>query len=460
MSKKLSIKVPKSTPFKWLFYLVSILIIFFAVQVFYKGKAKRLKINPAAFEEMSGMEPHIEGKKALNQTLTTSIGKSTSNFEVIFQTPKEPAATNTLKSVERQLESNINNEAENEQRILNLVGSYNIKGWEMYRSKNYEDSMEQFEASLKIKVTAKGYLGKGMVLMAYGDTEDAMENFESSLGLVSSSDAHMMMGIILYQENRLVDAKVHFEKVIAIIPLKREASAYLSKISRELIEDDFIENKGSHFVVKYEGAEEGEAGYLVSMLLEEAYFDVGSDLGFYPKDMITAILYRDRQFSDVTRSPSWAGGLYDGKIRLPIGGINSKTEDLKRVVFHEYTHALIHRITGGNCPAWLNEGIAQHEEGRVSIERAIAIIKSRKNIISLKKLEKSFIGLSSSQAPVAYATSLMAVEYLISQLGIYNVRAILDNLKSGMSGEEAVSLASYMDYHEIEAGVISMVNGR
>jgi len=107
----------------------------------------------------------------------------------------------------------------------------------------------------------------------------------------------------------------------------------------------------------------------------------------------------------------------------------------------------------------LNEGLAQHEEGMSSIDRAISLIKSRKKIIPLKNLETSFTGMGGGMASIAYAVSLLSVRYLVVQLGISNVRAILENLKSGMSGEAAVSSAIYMDYREIEKGVISMVKG-
>ena len=44
------------------------------------------------------------------------------------------------------------------------------------------------------------------------------------------------------------------------------------------------------------------------------------------------VLYSKEQFRDVTQSPSWAGGLYDGRIRLPVAGrIDEKARDAARV---------------------------------------------------------------------------------------------------------------------------------
>ena len=459
MSQKVSRKSSKSKRLKGLFYVVSFLIIIIAVYRFYPAAPKRVKISNDATEKSPDVKQQLDDEQPFPQpeeqspaTESDLKNEAVSAFDIKRDGSSYGVGASGNENARLSSAAETGKSAEGAAR-------YNKKGWEMYRNKKYNAALEQFESSLSIEITAKGYLGKGMALTALGSKEAAMDSFESSLELADSSDAHMMIGFLLYRENSLAEAKNHFEKALVINPAKREASAFLSKIKREMIEEGFRENKGSHFIVRYEGTAEGEAGYIVSMILEEAYFDVGSDLGFYPKDMITAILYSDRQFRDVTRSPSWAGGLYDGKIRLPVGGVNSKTEDLKKVIFHEYTHALIHRMTGGNCPIWLNEGLAQHEEGMSSIDRAISLIKSRKKIIPLKNLETSFTGMGGGMASIAYAVSLLSVRYLVVQLGISNVRAILENLKSGMSGEAAVSSAIYMDYREIEKGVISMVKG-
>lgn len=336
----------------------------------------------------------------------------------------------------------------------NIANSYLWLGWARYKERKYDDALENFEASLKAKATAQGHKGRGMAYMNLGDHFSAMESFESSLEMHGKdANVHMMVGSILYRENRLEEAKDHFERVLKISPVNVEAARFLAKIRREGVEEGFRDKESFHFHVKYEGAERGEVGHLVSLILEEAYHKVGSDLGFYPEDMITAILYTDRQFRDVTRAPSWSGGVYDGKIRLPAGGINRRTEDLVRVVYHEYTHAVIHRITGGNCPAWLNEGIAQYEEGRAALARAESVIKRDGRLMTLKYLERSFRKLNPSEISGAYAMSLLAVDYIVSEFGMSNLKNIFDSLGEGINGEEAISSTIYLSYDDIERGV-------
>jgi len=218
------------------------------------------------------------------------------------------------------------------------------------------------------------------------------------------------------------------------------------------IEKVFQKKEGSHFTIKFEGGENSDIGYLISILLEEAYIKVGSDIGYYPEDRIEAVLYTLQQFTDITRAPGWAGAIYDGRIKIPIGGVTSRTSLLERVLFHEYAHALVHRLSKGRAPVWLNEGIAQHEEGAANenINQILAQITRSEKPIPLRPFEGSSIGYNNMQASVAYSVSLSATEYIINEFGISAVRRILENLGNGKTLEEAISSSLYISYEDLQ----------
>ncbi|MBI5492960.1 MAG: hypothetical protein HY893_08515 [Deltaproteobacteria bacterium] len=229
-------------------------------------------------------------------------------------------------------------------------------------------------------------------------------------------------------------------------------SARMASSEREL-EGRMGSSSRDHFTVKYEGGENILTGYLIGMLLEEAYMKVGADLGFYPTDRIEALLYTADTFRDVTRSPSWAGAIYDGRIKLPAGGIHEKTEELEKVIFHEYTHAVVHRLSGGRAPVWLNEGMAQYEEGRSSSEYSELLRKiAEGNRVDLRVFERSFMGLNAAGASLAYLISLSATEYIIKEYGSTSLRRILEGLNGGMNMDAAVSSVLYISYSDLESG--------
>lgn len=221
----------------------------------------------------------------------------------------------------------------------------------------------------------------------------------------------------------------------------------------EYIEKGFQQKEGSHFGVKFEGGENADIGHLISIILEEAYIKVGSDVGYYPEDRIEAVLYTQQQFTDVTRAPSWAGAIYDGRIKIPIGGITSRTTLLERVLFHEYAHTLVHRLAKGRAPIWLNEGIAQYVEGTVNenINEVLSFVAKSPKPLSLRPFEGSFMGYNNIQASVAYSVSLSATTYIINEFGISSVKRILENLGQGKTIEEAVSSSLYISYEDLQS---------
>jgi len=242
------------------------------------------------------------------------------------------------------------------------------------------------------------------------------------------------------------------EKGFEIDPDDRSLKERLSKLKAEnAFESRMGSRDGSRFLVKYEGGENAVAGHLIGILLEEAYLKIGSDLAFYPEDRIEALLYTKETFRDVTRSPSWAGAVYDGRIKIPAGGLTDKTSDLEKVVFHEYTHALVHRISKGRAPTWLNEGIAQYEEGKSSSALSLEIKEAlASGGLRLKGLEGSFMGYNSNAAHTAYLLSLSATEYIIREFGASAVKRILEDLGSGMSVDDSLKAVLYMGYDELD----------
>lgn len=219
--------------------------------------------------------------------------------------------------------------------------------------------------------------------------------------------------------------------------------------------------EGGHFLVKFEGGENAVTGHLIGLLLEEAYFKVGSDFGHYPEQRMEALLYSKEAFRDITRSPSWAGAIYDGRIKLPVGGVTGNTSALEKVIFHEYAHAVVKELSGGRAPVWLNEGIAQYEEGQSSAQyaRALSQLASR-GTLSLRPLEGSFMRLRAQEAQIAYMLSLSATEYIIREFGLFSVRSLLERLGEGMALEDAIYASLGVSYEELEKDWAASLSSR
>ncbi|MFQ5428656.1 MAG: peptidase MA family metallohydrolase [Thermodesulfobacteriota bacterium] len=209
--------------------------------------------------------------------------------------------------------------------------------------------------------------------------------------------------------------------------------------------------RGGHFHVVYFGAENSLAGHLISLVLEEAYIKVGADLLYWPTERLGAELYPKKEFFDITRSPSWVGAIYDGKIKMPAGGLVERTGELERVLFHEYTHAVVYRLSAGRAPAWLNEGLAQYEEGprRPGFSRHLKALL-REGGMPLSSLERSFLSLPPAMAVKAYALSLSVTGYIIDEFGFSALKRILVALGKGQDLDSALRASIFLSYADLE----------
>ena len=120
---------------------------------------------------------------------------------------------------------------------------------------------------------------------------------------------------------------------------------------------------GDHFTVLFEGPAEAQLAERAVAILEAAYWRIGTALYTYPTDVITVVLYTREQFRDITQSPEWAGGAFDGRIRMPVQGALQNLPEFERVLSHEFTHALVRSLAPRGVPYWLDEGLAVQFEG-------------------------------------------------------------------------------------------------
>ena len=269
-----------------------------------------------------------------------------------------------------------------------------------------------------------------------------------------SADAYTVLGYAEQACDHTKEAVAAWKHSLELRP-DPAVEQYLEKAQREQnAETDFAQRESSHFVLHYEGKQTSEMfrGQILAAL-ESDYDDLARDLGTPPRDNILVTLYTEQAFFDVTRAPSWTGALNDGKLRIPISGLNSMTSELARVLKHELAHSFINQISAGRCPPWLHEGIAQMLEPKsLSGEgRQLAqLFKAQRNI-PLNVLEGSFMRFSGAEAYVAYAESLAAVMYINDSYGMGDIQKILQRLGEGSSTEAALRATIHSDYGQFES---------
>ncbi len=330
-------------------------------------------------------------------------------------------------------------------------------GMEQIKSSDYQGARESFELAVRENDSSfAAHLGLGIAFFHLRDDKYAERELARAVELnPKESASYQLLGELYYRKDDLETASSYWEKAVELDPSATALRARLDRIRREhRTEKDFNRDVTSHFLIKYEGREKIEAGRIILRILEDAYGEIGRALSFYPDREIQVILYSGQQFQEVTDAPGWSGGIFDGKIRIPIGGIEQESPGLRRLLYHEYTHAAVRAITP-RCPTWLNEGLAQYFESKEigahqrDILRRIA---AEGKLPTLTVLEGSFLGLGGGQAAYAYLVSLSSVRYMVDSFGMYRVKSVLDELGNNANISKAISSGILISYEEFERG--------
>ena len=330
-------------------------------------------------------------------------------------------------------------------------------GSDLLNQGDHRGAREAFEDALRyVDTDATAHLGLGIAHFHLNDDRAAERELRRALELAPRQKiAYQVLGDIAYRKDDLEAASASWEKALEIDPGDGALKARLDRIRREhSTEKDFNRDLTSHFSIKYEGRERIEAGRIILRILEDAYAEVGRALSYYPDREIAVILYSSQQFRDVTDAPGWSGGIYDGKIRIPIGGIEQETPGLRRLLYHEYTHAAVRALTP-RVPTWLNEGLAQYFEGRdlgSGQKEMLRHLAEAGKLPALGDLEGSFMGLGGGQAAYAYMVSLSAVRYMADHFGVYRVKMVLEELSRGADSGRAINNALLVSPQEFEIG--------
>ncbi len=332
----------------------------------------------------------------------------------------------------------------------NLAMAYAHVAKKKMRGSDFTGAVDDLDRALELDPDERPFLVlKGIAsyyLKRYDTARDCLERGMPESG--DGWDALYYLGWVSYDTDDLAKALEYWEKARALQPDNPELKTQIAKVKRELaVQPGRDTGYSSRFRITYDAAVSSSLADAVLDELESAYNRVGADLDCYPEGDVAVALYTLKEFRGVTQGPEWSGGIFDGKIRLPIGGVTEMNPHLRAVLDHEYAHVVIFGITGGNCPTWLNEGIAQVEELRQGdpLSRLLEGAARKGGIIPWKALEGSFMSFGTQQAALAYEESYAAVRYLVDTYGWYKVKQVLVNLGNGMTPAQAFARA-FDDY--------------
>jgi hypothetical protein len=333
--------------------------------------------------------------------------------------------------------------------------AYFLAGKHQFDHNNLAEARRHFEAALRFQPDNSTILTYySALLVRSGNAAQALPYAQrAAQSAPDSPDALTILGYVQFSTDHTQEAVQTFQRSLKLRP-DADVKRFLAKAQRDAAaESDYSSRESSHFTLRFEGKATQES-FRRDLLatLEAHYDDLVRELGITPRSSISVVLYTDKAFFNVTQAPAWTGAMNDGKLRIPIDGLSSVTPELSQVLKHELAHSFINQISGGRCPQWLHEGIAQMVEGRStqSQGRQLSQLFQASHALPFNTLEGSFMNFSSIEANLAYDQSLAAVEFIHSTYGMGDLQRILERIGQGSSTEAALRATIHSDYGQLQ----------
>lgn len=317
---------------------------------------------------------------------------------------------------------------ENTRRLVSLLGHL---GGRAYKSRQYDAAVSRFREALGYDPKDAG-AQLGLAAAYFRQDQDIFARSTLERALLDHPDhpgLHALLGDVYNSEERTEEALQEWRKSYA---LKSDPSLKekIDKLVRERsIDGDYRLAEGAHFTLKYDGERGGaDLGGQILEYLESQFRALEVRFNHYPLQPIVVIVYPQKQFYEATQAGAEIGGLYDGKIRVPIGGLKQINAEARRVLLHELAHAFIAGKSRGTAPRWLHEGLAQFiEEKRTPPPTGIALAREFQNPEGREGWGQAF----------SYPSALSFVEWLDGGVGFPALVDVLEESGRGTPPDAA-----------------------
>ena len=280
--------------------------------------------------------------------------------------------------------------------------------------------------------------GAGYAAHLQGRDEEAARLLQEAIRIEPRLvQAAVLAGEIAYRRGDLDLAIKTYERVLSHVPSNPAVRDRLDALKAEAgVEERFEAYRDDRFTVMFDGPAQQKLAAHATATMSASFIRTTAALGTAPSAPIRVVFYTTQQFHDITGAPEWAGGGFDGQIRLALGGAAQELAEFDRVLTHELTHAIIHGVAPRNVPAWLHEGLAMRfETGGTRKARTPAAMRV---FVPLAALQRGFARLNTAQAIVAYDESAFAAGVLVERIGPHGLGVLLQDLDGGQTIDQAV----------------------
>lgn len=403
-----------------------------------------------------------------NMVIKKNLSVSYHNMAASYSLKNE--LSNAIHSEKQALRYDPENEIFREQ----LATFYNNYGLRYASSNEYNSAIDNLEYALDYSPHSRP-LNKNLynVMLQCADSLQKKKNYRKALRLSKDAielfpempSAYVFTGNIYYNQDNFYDALEYWFMALERDPENDNLKERIEKLKRESsIENGFGTKRKSRFRIRFDKELDSDYVALISDMLEDARASLRREFNLYLDEVVPVVVYADDQFEVATEQPHWTQGLYDGKIRVKSQDISRGDETLRRILFHEYAHAIIFINYGNNIPIWLHEGFAQYNEPGPNISPAdikfLSAYIERNGQFSIEALSVMFDNKTNQDdSRAAYIQARLFFTYLMESYTKYKIKRLLKELEEGSAWQEALKEVYHRNINRIDKDFNSYLGG-
>ncbi len=301
------------------------------------------------------------------------------------------------------------------------------------------------DRTYQVKPKVAEQINKAWESYRQGQTQKALNYLKPFLNQSDlPPDVYVLAGRGYFKQNDFSRASQQLRKGLKRLgnhESRSDVKEYLNR-SERLRDLDLRERTFAHFTILRTPEVSVSSVSNLNHDLERARRQIGRDLDLMPERRFTVILYRRPQYRRVVQAPIWSGGVFDGKIHIPLREDDNPPYQ-QRTLYHEYSHALIHEFARNNIPLWFNEGFATYQEYRQSDGyyryQRLPANPPAQHLLKFQDLSSMFKDTENREKTrLAYEYSYSIMEFLEERFGVSSFKRILQETRRTSTFKDAV----------------------
>ena len=298
-----------------------------------------------------------------------------------------------------------------------------------YQQARYVEAIHNYLSGLQIdKSHFHIYADLAKAYEMVGNWDEALSYLNMALQLSPDSPT------VHRRLSRIKEEKVYYQQIVTEAQLvDAPPPEFIHILENENLESPQSVVEDNFLKLSVEPALNPKTLWYICQLIVKTYKAVGSKLDCFPDGKISISIINTDSATVQSDLPSWASGSYDGHIMLKYCADGEpELGVLWTLIRHEWTHLLVDLLTDGNCPIWLNEGLAQYIARPLLSFEKIALEQADSNgtLPTLNELSQPFTRKSNSDRKIAYLQSAAIVSSLVDRFGFHAIRNLLQLIRN------------------------------